>query len=413
MSDRLKVLAVFGTRPEAIKMAPVVKELERRADRFVSRVCVTAQHRQMLDQVLALFGIAPDYDLNVMQDGQSPTQVAAAVLSRLEPVLQAECPDWVLVQGDTTTVAAAAWAAFYAGVKVGHVEAGLRTFDKRQPFPEEVNRRIASVVADLHFAPTEAARQNLLREGVPAASVHVTGNTVIDALLWAAAQPCPPEIEALWGRIAGCRSQVAGYRSQDAGCGSPVAGQQFGLTGDVGQETWRLVLVTAHRRENFGRPLEQICLALREIALAYPGDVQIIYPVHLNPHVQEPARRILGDAPGVTLTDPLDYLPFVHLMKRSYMVLTDSGGIQEEAPGLGKPVLVLREVTERPEAVAAGTVRVVGTQRERIVGEARRLLEDRQEYERMAHAVNPYGDGRAAERIVGHLLNRENAISHR
>jgi UDP-N-acetylglucosamine 2-epimerase (non-hydrolysing) len=368
----IKVLSVFGTRPEAIKMAPVIKELEKRADRVVSRVCVTAQHRQMLDQVLALFGIAPDYDLNVMQESQSPTQVAATVLAKLEPVLQAERPDWVLVQGDTTTVASAALAAFYSGAKVGHVEAGLRTFDKTQPFPEEINRRVAGVIADLHFAPTRRARENLLREGVPDSIIRVTGNPVIDALR----------------RVADLPYDAA--------------------TGPLKDTPWekRLILVTAHRRENFGQPLEQVCLALRDIAELYRDDVHIIYPVHLNPNVQEPARRILRNVPGVTLTDPLDYLPLVYLMKRATLVLTDSGGIQEEAPGLGKPVLVLREVTERPEAVEAGTVRVVGTDRARIVEWTRRLLDDAAEYSRMARAVNPYGDGQAAGRIVESILDK-------
>jgi UDP-N-acetylglucosamine 2-epimerase (non-hydrolysing) len=366
----IRILSVFGTRPEAIKMAPVVKELEKHPDRIISRVCVTAQHRQMLDQVLGLFGIVPNYDLNVMQDSQSPTRVAAAVLEKLEPVLQAERPDWVLVQGDTTSVAAAALAAFYAGTRVGHVEAGLRTFDKYQPFPEEINRRVAGVVADLHFAPTQRAQENLLREGVPEATIRVTGNPVIDALLMVADLPYDP------------------------------------TSGPLKDVPWdkRLILVTAHRRENLGEPLEQVCLALKDIALAYPGDVHVVYPVHLNPNVQEPAHRILDGVAGMTLTDPLDYLPLVYLMKHATLVLTDSGGIQEEAPGLGKPVLVLREVTERPEAVEAGTVRLVGTDRERIVAETMRLLEDVEEYGRMARAMNPYGDGHAAERIVEALL---------
>lgn len=375
MDGRLKVLSVFGTRPEAIKMAPVVKELERRPAQFVSRVCVTAQHREMLDQVLRLFDIRPDHDLDIMQDDQSLSQVTAAVFSRLDPVIAAERPDWVLVQGDTTTVMAAALVAFYHRVKVGHVEAGLRTGDKHRPFPEEINRRVAGAVADLHFAPTETARQNLLREGVAPDRIQVTGNPVIDALRLVAERPYDP------------------------------------ADGPLRDIPWdrRLILVTAHRRENFGRPLEEICCALREIARAYPGDVHIVYPVHRNPHVQEPARRILDGVPGVTLTDPLDYAPLVYLMKRSYLVLTDSGGIQEEAPGLGKPVLVLREVTERPEAVEAGTARLVGADRARIVEWTRRLLDDRDEYERMAHAVNPYGDGRAAERIVWTLGKQEYA----
>ena len=369
----IRILSVFGTRPEAIKMAPVVRELQRYPDRIESLVCVTAQHREMLDQVLGLFAITPDYDLKVMQDNQTPTQVASAVLARLEPVLQQERPDWVLVQGDTTTVAAASLAAFYAGVKVGHVEAGLRTHDKWQPFPEEINRRVAGVIADLHFAPTQRACQNLLCEGVPAEYVVVTGNPVIDALHWVAAQP-----------------PGAGILDPDR-----AACEYDGL---------KQILVTAHRRENLGRPLENICLALRDLATHYDGGVHITYPVHLNPSVWEPVHRLLGDVPNITLTPPLDYLPLVHLMKRAYLVLTDSGGIQEEAPGLGVPVLVLREVTERPEAVEAGTVRVVGTDRQRILAEACHLLDDPAAHERVARAVNPYGDGRASQRIVAALL---------
>ncbi len=366
----MKVLSVFGTRPEAIKMASVVHELGRHGERIVSRVCITGQHREMLDQVLRLFEIVPDYDLDVMQDNQSPTQVAAAVLSGMERVLETERPDWVLVQGDTTTVATASLAAFYARVRVGHVEAGLRTRDKWQPFPEEINRRVAGVIADLHFAPTAWARDNLLREGVPAEAIHVTGNPVIDAL------------------------HVVANRTYDPETG-PLAGVPWER---------RMVLVTAHRRENHGRPLEEICAALAEIARRYAGDVHLVYPVHLNPNVREPVHRLLAHVPGITLLPPLDYLPLVYLMKQSTLVITDSGGIQEEAPGLGKPVLVLREVTERPEGVEAGTVRLVGTGQERIVREACRLLDDPAAYREMAQAVNPYGDGQAARRIVEAML---------
>ena len=407
----VKVLSVFGTRPEAIKLAPVIRELQKHPDRVVSKVCVTAQHRQMLDQVLRLFDITPDYDLNVMEDNQTPSQVASAVLARLEPILQAERPDWVLVQGDTTTVAAASLAAFYAGVKVGHVEAGLRTYDKWRPFPEEINRRVAGVIADpstgsghrLHFAPTERARQNLLREGVPEDRILVTGNPVIDALHWVATLPPTPQVSELLERL-GIVEETGGQGDKGTEGQGDKGTRRNSLPLPVSPSP-RLILVTAHRRENFGKPLEQICWALREIAQTFAGDVHVVYPVHLNPNVQEPARRILGNVPGVTLTEPLDYLPLVHLMKLCYIVLTDSGGIQEEAPGLGKPVLVLREVTERPEAVEAGTVKVVGTETRTIVREATRLLVDRAEYERMAHAVNPYGDGHAAERIVGVLIN--------
>jgi UDP-N-acetylglucosamine 2-epimerase (non-hydrolysing) len=369
-------MSVFGTRPEAIKMAPVVKELERHPDQIESLVCVTAQHREMLDQVLDLFSIVPDEDLEVMRDNQTPTQVASAVLARVEPILRATRPDWVLVQGDTTTVAAASMAAFYTGVRVGHVEAGLRTHDKWQPFPEEVNRRIAGVIADRHFAPTREARENLLREGIDGETILVTGNPVIDALQWVVAQPF--DLDTL-----------------------PVDRSV------LGSPKRKLVLVTAHRRENHGAPLERICGALKDLATRDGDPVHIVYPVHLNPNVWDPVHRLLGDVPNVTLTPPLDYLPLVHLMKRAYLVLTDSGGIQEEAPGLGVPVLVLREVTERPEAVAAGTVRVVGTDRERIVAQATRLLDDAAERERMARAVNPYGDGRASRRIVASLLGEQ------
>lgn len=329
----------------------------------------------------------PDYDLKVMEDNQTPTQVASTVLARLEPILQRERPDWVLVQGDTTTVAAASLAAFYAGVKVGHVEAGLRTHDKWRPFPEEINRRVAGVIADLHFAPTQRARQNLLREGVPDEHIVVTGNPVIDALHWVATQPL--HVAALRSPRRGNVERVAPALSQVEGCE---------------RDNVKLILVTAHRRENFGQPLENICLALREIATRYDGRVQIVYPVHLNPNIWDPVHHLLGGVPNITLTPPLDYLSLVHLMRGAYLVLTDSGGIQEEAPGLGLPVLVLREVTERPEAVEAGTVRVVGTDRERIIAETCRLLDDPADRERMARAINPYGDGKASRRIVAALL---------
>ena len=374
------VLSIFGTRPEAIKLAPVIRELRLReretGGRIVNKVCVTAQHRQMLDQVLNLFEITPDYDLNLMSPDQTPTQLAAAALAGLEPVLRDARPDWVVVQGDTTTSAAAAFAAFLARIKVAHVEAGLRTHDKWSPFPEEINRRIAGVVADLHFAPTPLARANLLKEGVLESQVHVTGNTVIDALLWAAerpfdfgSDPALLPLRAMWN-----------------------------------DSRKKIILVTAHRRESFGKPFEEICVALRELAAAGNGEWVIVYPVHLNPSVQEPVNRILKDTPHVHLLPPIEYLALVHLMRRSYLVLTDSGGIQEEAPSLGKPVLVLREVTERPEGVEAGTVRVVGTNAARIVSETRRLLTDRAAYETMARAVNPYGDGKAAARIADLLL---------
>ena len=370
--SNMKVLSILGTRPEAIKMAPVIKQLEGYSDRIVSHVCVTAQHRQMLDQVLALFKIVPEYDLNVMQDSQSPTQVAAATLIGLESILRTERPDWVLVQGDTTTAAMASLAAFYARMKVAHVEAGLRTYDKWQPFPEEINRRMVGIIADMHFAPTQRARHNLLREGVSEKRILITGNPVVDALHWVMKLP----------------SNVADL---------PIEQSIFKCSA-------KLILVTAHRRENFGRPLENICLALREIATRYGEQVHIVYPVHLNPNVQEPVSRLLGDLSNVDLISPLDYLRFVHLMRLSYLVLTDSGGIQEEAPALGVPVLVLRNTTERPEAVEAGSVKLVGTNQARIVGEVGRLLDNRYARDQMAHSVNPYGDGHAAERIVSALL---------
>lgn len=423
-----KVSLVFGTRPEAIKLAPVIRELRRRSVNvgLQTVVCVTAQHRRMLDQVLQLFDIVPDYDLDVMKHNQSPAQVASAVLARLDAILQREKPDWVLVQGDTTTVTAASLAAFYARVKVGHVEAGLRTYDKWQPFPEEINRRVASVVADLHFAPTERARRNLMREGVSGDCILVAGNPVVDALYWAAEQPPTPDVDVLFQRCGlgdGMGERGEKERGKDAERMKQAVGDteasgsilcrsvsQPPSTGvEAGQ---RMILVTAHRRENFGAPLENICLALQDIATHYSGQVRIVYPVHLNPNVWEPVHRLLGDIRDIILTPPLGYLPLVHLMKRSYLVLTDSGGIQEEAPGLGVPVLVLREVTERPEAVKAGTVKLVGTDRGQIVAEAVRLLEDAGEYGRMARAVNPYGDGHAAGRIVGALLGERVVAFH-
>lgn len=364
----VRVLSIFGTRPEAIKVAPVIDKL-RSMPGVVSRVCVTGQHREMLDQVLDLFGIVPDYDLNLMQENQSLLRLSAAVLTSLEPILASVRPDWVLVQGDTTSAALAALAAFYAHVKVGHIEAGLRSHDKWRPFPEEINRRVAGVVADLHFAPTEAARRNLLCEGIPEAQVMVTGNTVIDALHSVQALPWDP------------------YSLGEAGREILAPGA-------------RIILVTAHRRENFGSPLARVCVALRKLAERYGDSIRLFYPVHRNPKVWEPVHQLLGGIPNIILSDPLEYLSLVHLMKRSYAVLTDSGGIQEEAPALGVPALVLREVTERPEAVASGNVRLVGTDPDRIVSEVVRLLDNPTEHGRMAHAVNPYGDGHAAERIT-------------
>jgi UDP-N-acetylglucosamine 2-epimerase (non-hydrolysing) len=377
---KLRVLSIFGTRPEAVKMAPVVSCLAGTPD-VESLVCVTAQHREMLDQVLSLFRIVPDIDLDLMRPNQSLAEMTAAVFTHLDPVLKRFSPDWVLVQGDTTTVMAASLAAYYRRIHVGHVEAGLRTYDKWQPFPEEINRRVAGVAADLHFAPTDWSRQNLLREGVPAKIVLVTGNPVIDALQTIVRMPVPAEIKELLNRL-----RIPMEPARDAAT------------------MRRLVLVTAHRRENFGRPLEHICNALISLAETYQGQVQFIYPVHLNPNIQEPVYRLLRSIPNITLLPPLDYLPMVQIMKRSTLVLTDSGGLQEEAPSLGAPALVMREVTERPEGVQAGTVRLVGTEPQRIISETRRLLDDPLAYAAMARAVNPYGDGHAAERIVNAIL---------
>lgn len=374
----LRVLSIFGTRPEAVKMAPVVRELARHPE-VESLVCVTAQHRQMLDQILNLFSIQPDVDLNLMRPNQSLAELTAAIFTHLDPVLRQLKPDWILVQGDTTTVMAAALLGYYNRIKIGHVEAGLRSGDKWQPFPEEINRSVVGVVADLHFAPTEWARQNLLKENVPPERILVTGNTVIDALQHVVSLPLTAEVDAFF--------------------------RQHHLPPYHPPEQSRLILVTAHRRENFGEPLENICHALRTLAREYGESLRIVYPVHLNPNVQEPVYRLLGEVPNVTLLPPMDYLPFVHLMKNSTLILTDSGGLQEEAPGLGKPVLVLRRVTERPEGVQAGTVRLVGTDTQTIVAETRRLLDDPFAYQTMAQAVNPYGDGKAAQRIVEAILS--------
>jgi UDP-N-acetylglucosamine 2-epimerase (non-hydrolysing) len=378
----LRVLSIFGTRPEAVKMAPVVQALAR-TPQVSSQVCVTAQHRQMLDQVLGLFDIHPDYDLDLMQPDQNLPSLTAAILTHLDPVLAEMKPDWVLVQGDTTTVLAASLVAFYRHIHIGHVEAGLRTNDKWQPFPEEINRRLASVVTDLHFAPTEWARQNLLRENIPQTQIVVTGNPVIDALQQVAGMPTPQFVLDLLMEL-----------------GLPV----HDPSGGSFTSTPHLILVTAHRRENFGKPLEDICAALTELVKIYQGNLRIIYPVHLNPNVHGPVHRLLGGIPNITLLEPLDYLPMVHLMRAASLVLTDSGGLQEEAPAFGKPVLVMRQVTERPEGVQAGTVRLVGTDRNTIVTQVCRLLDDPATYSAMAQSINPYGDGHAAGRIVNAIL---------
>jgi len=358
---RTTVLVVLGTRPEAIKLAPVISELRRHRD-VTTRVCVTGQHREMVQPILELFDLRPDVDLALMTPDQRLSSLTAAALTRLEEVVVSTAPDWVVLQGDTTSAMAAALAAFYRRVPVAHVEAGLRTHDLARPFPEEANRRIADALATVHFAPTELARRNLLREGVDSSTIHVTGNTVVDALLTVS--------------------------------GLPEDGQLAHLPSNR-----RIILMTAHRRESFGTGLRDVCHAIREIVDAVP-DAQCVYPVHLNPNVQEPARAILAGHDRISLIPPLDYVSLVHLMRRSTLILTDSGGLQEEAPTFGKPVLILRDLTERPEAVQAGCARIVGTNRRVIVSAALELLNDRSAYDRMAKIANPFGDGHASKRIV-------------
>jgi UDP-N-acetylglucosamine 2-epimerase (non-hydrolysing) len=364
----MKLLFVFGTRPEAIKMAPLVKEFQR-SRTFEVKVCVTAQHRQMLDQVLELFDIKPDFDLNVMQPGQSLTEITCNILRGLEIVFSQFIPDWVLVHGDTSTTVVTSLAAFYKQIRIAHVEAGLRTHNLFSPWPEEANRQLTGRLASLHFAPTEQAKNNLLAEGIDATNVYVTGNTVIDALL-----------------------SVSNRIDQDIGLSARLE-KQFNYL----DKSKCLVLVTGHRRENFGVGFESICRAL--LAIASEPNVEVVYPVHLNPQVQEPVNRILADIEHVHLIEPLEYVPFVYLMKRSYIILTDSGGIQEEAPGLGKPVLLMRDTTERPEALAAGTVRLVGTDTEMIVKETLHLIRDQLAFQNMAFAHNPFGMGHACIQI--------------
>ena len=374
MVNKLRVVSIFGTRPEAVKMAPVVKALAANPQ-IESKVIVTAQHREMLDQVLSLFQITPDLDLNLMKPNQNLADLTADIFTSLDPILKDMRPDWMLVQGDTTTVMAASLLGYYNRIHVGHVEAGLRTGDRWQPFPEEINRRVAGVVADLHFAPTEHSRQNLLREGVPDWRIAVTGNPVIDALNEISTRPAPPEITAMLAE----KGIRAGGR--------------------------KLILVTAHRRENFGQPIEAICAALRALAEKYADSIHLIYPVHLNPNIQEPVHRLLDGIANITLLPPLEYLPLVHLQRNATLVLTDSGGIQEEATGLGVPTLVMRQTTERPEGVDAGVLKLVGTDTDTIVREASRLLDDNQAYQAMSHAANPFGDGHAAGRIVQAVLD--------
>ncbi|BDN93102.1 UDP-N-acetylglucosamine 2-epimerase (non-hydrolyzing) [Aeromonas caviae] len=371
--NKKKVLTVFGTRPEAIKMAPLVRALAI-DERFEAKVCVTAQHREMLDQVLSLFEITPDYDLDLMKAGQTLNDITARILLELKPVLQQFKPDIVLVHGDTATTFAASLAAYYEQISVGHVEAGLRTDNIYSPWPEEGNRKLTGVLTKYHFAPTETSKANLLQENYAEDSIFVTGNTVIDALLMVKAKiEKNPKLNSLLA-------------------------SQFPFLDD----NKKIILVTGHRRESFGGGFERICEALAIIAKENP-DVQIIYPMHLNPNVRKPVNRILGDVSNVILIEPQEYLPFIYLMMRSYIILTDSGGIQEEAPSLGKPVLVMRETTERPEAVAAGTVKLVGTNVERIVAGIKELLINKEVYQSMSFSHNPYGDGCACHKILSHL----------
>jgi UDP-N-acetylglucosamine 2-epimerase (non-hydrolysing) len=367
----LKILSVFGTRPEAIKMAPVIAELEKHKDTVCNRNCITGQHKEMIAPLLALFDIRVDFDLKVMKKNQTLEYITINILEQVSRILDQDTYDYLLVQGDTTTCMAASLAAFYAGVKIGHIEAGLRTYNKFHPYPEEANRKIIDAVGDLYFAHTENAKNNLLKEGVEESRIEVTGNTVIDSL-------------------------------------KDVASREFTFSGTplekILLDSRKIILVTAHRRESFGEPFESICNGLRELATKYKNEVLLIYPVHLNPNVQEVAKRTLSGIDNILLIPPLDYMPFVHLMKQSHLVLTDSGGLQEEAPSLGKPVLVLRKTTERPEGVEAGTVKVIGTRAEDILREASLLLDDAGEYQAMATRVNPYGDGTAGKRIVKRIL---------
>jgi UDP-N-acetylglucosamine 2-epimerase (non-hydrolysing) len=369
----LKVLTVIGTRPEAIKMAPVINSLKNYSEEVKSVICVTGQHREMLDQVLKIFGIFPDYDLNLMQPNQSLSLLTANLLMALDEVITKEKPDWILVQGDTTTAMVAGLVAYYHRIKLGHVEAGLRTHDKFQPFPEEINRRIADILADAYFAPTQSSRMNLLKEGIHPELIMVTGNTVIDALITI--------------------SQRVANRPLDTSL-SPAIKNRL------------LILVTVHRRESFGKPLEDICQALIRIASKYQDKIHIVYPVHLNPNVRKTVYEMLSGIPNISLIEPVNYEELVSFMSKAYLILTDSGGIQEEAPSLHKPILVLREMTERPEAIEAGAAKLVGTDTDRIYSEVVRLIEEPESYGQMSKTINPYGDGQAAQRIVRFLLGQ-------
>lgn len=376
----LKILSIIGTRPEAIKMASVLKELDLYPGRILSKLCVTAQHRELLDQMLRTFNLRPDYDLDIMRSDQSPAGVASATISMLEPILEEFKPDWVLVQGDTTSAMAASLVSQYAQVKVGHIEAGLRTQDPRNPFPEEMNRKVIGSVASLHFAPTIRAKENLLREGVAEESIKITGNTGIDSLFWAVNQ-----IETEDDAVKVIVPEAQKYIDHNK----------------------KSILVTAHRRENQGKPLEDICLALKQIADKYKNDVEVIFPVHMNPLVNNPVHRILGNLSNILLIPPADYLQTVFLMKHAYLILTDSGGIQEEAPALGKPVLVLRNVTERVETIQNGTSCLVGTDTEFIVKEVSKFIEEEEYYKEKAKPIYFYGDGKAAKRIVSILMGED------
>lgn len=372
MTNKIKVMTIFGTRPEAIKMAPLVKELEKNSDKIESIVCVTAQHREMLDQVLRIFDITPDFDLDIMHERQTLVNIVTRALEGLDNIMKQVKPDIVLVHGDTSTTFVGSLAAYYNQIMLGHVEAGLRTFDKYFPFPEEINRRITGVIADMHFAPTKRNEENLLRENTPSENIYITGNTVIDALN---------------------TTVRADYEFSDEGLKN------------LEWDTKKVIVMTAHRRENLGDPLKNICRAVRRIVDDNP-DVQVVYPVHLNPAVREVAFDILGGHDRIKLIDPVNADELHNAIKRGYLVLTDSGGLQEEAPSLGKPVLVLRNETERPEAVEAGTVKIAGVDEDTIYNMTKELITNSDEYNKMAHAVNPYGDGHASERIVKAIIER-------
>jgi len=365
-----KIMLVFGTRPEAIKMIPVILELQKQQDKFHSVLVSTGQHKEMLDQILSLFNIKPDYDLNIMKEDQTLSDIVVNSINGLDPIIKKEKPELLLVQGDTSTAFAAALTAFQNKVKVGHVEAGLRTFNNYNPFPEEMNRKLISQIAGLNFAPTSKSKQNLLNEKIPENTIYLTGNTVIDALFLTIKKP---------------------YDLSNLGI-------EF-------SKNKKMILLTAHRRESFGKPMEDICMAVSALARKYKDEIYFVFPVHPNPNVRRVVDEKLKGIPNIILTDPLDYHPFAHLMEKANFILTDSGGVQEEAPSLGKPVLVLRDTTERPEAISAGCVKLIGTDKDRIISEAGALLKDSQVYEKMAKAVNPYGDGKAAKRIVEIIIN--------